>query len=68
MRTTQAREHRTFSGKIDKRGLEVAERFMSRVVDAPEGDYRDVGEVIEWANSVASQLAEREDADSKERS
>jgi len=68
MRTTQAREHRMFPGRLDKGSLEIAERTVSRVVEAPEGDYRDLSEVIEWANSIASQLAAREPADPKERS
>ena len=37
--------------------LGVRRAFVDRVVEAPEGDYRDVGEVMEWANSIASQLA-----------
>lgn len=57
MRATRAREHRIFSGRLDKGSLDVAERFASRVAEAPEGDYRELGEVIEWANSIASQLA-----------
>jgi menaquinone-dependent protoporphyrinogen oxidase len=68
MRATQAREHRMFPGRLDKRSLEIAERFVNRVVEAPEGDYRNLGEVIVWANSIASQLAGREHADPKERS
>ena len=67
MRATQAREHRTFSGKLDKGGLNLAERSVSRVIEAPEGDYRELGEVIEWADSIASQLAGAH-ADSKEMS
>jgi len=57
-----------FPGRLDKGSLEIAERTVSRVVEAPEGDYRDLSEVIEWANSIASQLAAREPADPKERS
>jgi menaquinone-dependent protoporphyrinogen oxidase len=58
MRATEAREHRIFPGRLDKRSLNLAERSVSRVVEAPEGDYRELGEVIEWANSIASQLAD----------
>jgi menaquinone-dependent protoporphyrinogen oxidase len=60
MRATQAREHRIFSGRLDKASLNLAERSVNRVIEAPEGDYRELGEVIEWANSIASQLEGRE--------
>jgi menaquinone-dependent protoporphyrinogen oxidase len=68
MRATRSREHMMFAGRLDKGGLEIAERTVSRVIEAPEGDYRNLGEVIAWANSIASQLAECEHTDSKERS
>ena len=57
LKATQAREHRVFAGKLDKQNLGLAERFVSRVVQAPEGDFRDLGVVIEWARSIASTLA-----------
>jgi menaquinone-dependent protoporphyrinogen oxidase len=57
MKATGAREHRVFAGRLDKRNLDVAERLVSKVVDAPEGDFRDLGAIIEWAGSIASSLA-----------
>jgi len=57
LRATQAREHRVFAGKLDKQNLGLAERFVSRVVQAPEGDFRDLGAVIEWVRTIASSLA-----------
>jgi menaquinone-dependent protoporphyrinogen oxidase len=57
MEATQAREHRVFAGKLDKRSLSVAERLMTKVVSAPEGDFRDLGAIIAWARSIASSLA-----------
>jgi menaquinone-dependent protoporphyrinogen oxidase len=57
MKATGAREHRTFSGRLDKQGLELAERSVTKVVEAPEGDYRDLGSIIGWARSIASSLA-----------
>jgi len=56
LNATQAREHRVFAGKLDKRGLGLAERFVSRVVQAPEGDFRDWDAVRAWARSIASTL------------
>jgi menaquinone-dependent protoporphyrinogen oxidase len=61
MRATQAREHRVFLGRLDKQGLDLAERLVTRVVDAPEGDFRDLGAIIEWARSIASSLAPLQD-------
>jgi len=37
--------------------LGLAERFVSRVVQAPEGDFRDWDEVRSWARSIAASLA-----------
>jgi menaquinone-dependent protoporphyrinogen oxidase len=56
MRATKAREHRIFAGRLDKEKLDLAERLADRVIEAPEGDYRNLGEVIVWANDIASQL------------
>lgn len=57
IKATQAREHRVFAGRLDKQNLGLAERSVSRVVQAPEGDFRDLGAVIEWARSIALSLA-----------
>jgi len=56
MRATQAREHRVFAGRLDKRRLDPAERLVSKVVEAPEGDFRDLGAIIEWARSISASL------------
>jgi menaquinone-dependent protoporphyrinogen oxidase len=56
MRTTGAREHRVFGGRLDKQRLEGAERSVRKVIDAPQGDYRDLGMIIEWARSIALSL------------
>jgi menaquinone-dependent protoporphyrinogen oxidase len=59
MEATQAREHRTFPGKLDRHGLDIGARFASSVVEAPEGDYRDFAEIIKWADSIGSELVGR---------
>jgi len=56
MKATGAREHRVFAGRLDKRRLDPAERSVTKVVDAQEGDFRDLGAIIEWARSIASSL------------
>jgi menaquinone-dependent protoporphyrinogen oxidase len=57
MKATGAREHRVFAGRLDKRRLDLAEQSVTKVVDAPEGDFRDLGAIIQWAGSIASSLA-----------
>jgi menaquinone-dependent protoporphyrinogen oxidase len=68
MKATGAREHRVFAGRLDKRRLDLTERSVTRVGDAQEGDFRDLGAIIEWAGSIASSLArvhpQREEANS----
>jgi menaquinone-dependent protoporphyrinogen oxidase len=60
MGLTLAREHKLFGGKLDKQGLGVAERFVTRVVQAPEGDFRDWEAVRAWARSIAASLCHGE--------
>jgi len=50
------REHRVFSGKIDKSKLNFAERAILVAVRAPEGDFRDWDEIDEWATDIAETL------------
>ena len=54
---TGAIEHRLFAGKLDKSELGRLERALVRMVRAPEGDYRDFGEVSHWAAAIADTLA-----------
>jgi menaquinone-dependent protoporphyrinogen oxidase len=53
---TGAIEHRLFAGKLDIAELGRLERAMVRMVRAPEGDYRDFGEVSHWAAAIAETL------------
>jgi len=53
MKATGAREHRVFSGRLDKQRLNLAERSVTKVVAAQEGDFRDLGAIIAWAQSIA---------------
>lgn len=56
MQATQARGHRVFVGKLDRRDLGPAERLLARVVKAPEGDFRDWDTVRDWAREIAATL------------
>ena len=50
------RDHRVFAGALDRKKLGFAERTIVKAVKAPEGDFRDWGEVEAWAESIAQQL------------
>jgi len=53
---TQAREHRTIPGVLDRSKLNFAERAITRVVGAADGDYRPWPEIDAWARAIADQL------------
>jgi menaquinone-dependent protoporphyrinogen oxidase len=56
IQATGAREHRIFSGKIDKRRLGFGERLAIKLVRAPEGDFRDWEAIRAWAREIAAAL------------
>jgi menaquinone-dependent protoporphyrinogen oxidase len=58
---TNAREHKLFAGKLDKRRLGLLERAAVRAAHASEGDHRDWDEIRRWAAGIATQL-QREQA------
>jgi len=55
-----AREHRTFAGELDKRGLGAGERVVVAVVRAPGGDYRPWAEILAWAKSIGEALTPKQ--------
>jgi len=55
-----ARDHQVFYGKLDPADLSRTERFVTKLVHAPEGDFRDFEAIDGWAEEIASVLlAER---------
>jgi menaquinone-dependent protoporphyrinogen oxidase len=56
MQASHARAHRIFVGKLDPRGLGLGERLITRVVKAPEGDFRDWETIRAWAREIAGAL------------
>lgn len=50
------RGHRVFSGKIQRKDLNLAERAMVKAARAPYGDYRDWDEIRRWAGDIADIL------------
>ncbi len=56
MGEVQVRDHRVFVGKLDKSKLGLGERVITKVVKAPEGDFRDWEAIRDWARVIASTL------------
>lgn len=51
-----ARGHANFAGRLDKEQLGLGERLISRMVKAPEGDFRDWDAIRTWARAIAAGL------------
>ncbi|GEA89166.1 flavodoxin domain-containing protein [Cellulomonas cellasea] len=52
-----ARDPQVFGGRLDRRTLGLAERALVAMIDAEQGDFRDLDEVRAWAGRVADALA-----------
>jgi menaquinone-dependent protoporphyrinogen oxidase len=52
------RDHRIFFGALDHTRLSFPERMVAKAVRAPEGDFRDWGEIDAWAEEIARALAQ----------
>jgi menaquinone-dependent protoporphyrinogen oxidase len=55
----RARDHRVFPGHLDKQELGFAEKAITRLVKAPEGDFRPWSEIEAWARGIATALETR---------
>ena len=53
----EAREHRTFPGRVNSSDLGWVERTITKMVKAPDGDFRDFDAIRIWAAEIADQLA-----------
>jgi menaquinone-dependent protoporphyrinogen oxidase len=54
---TKAREHRLFSGRLDKHLLGFSERAIAVAFRAPEGNFRDWAAIEAWAADIADALS-----------
>ena len=61
VRATGAREHRLFSGRLDKSLLAFGERAIAVAFRAPEGDFRDWTAIEAWATGIADALSGAKD-------
>jgi menaquinone-dependent protoporphyrinogen oxidase len=62
VKTTHAREHKLFGGKLDMRELGLAEKLPVRMARGREGDWRDWTAVDEWAAAIAHELHDTDEA------
>jgi menaquinone-dependent protoporphyrinogen oxidase len=53
---TRARGHRVFAGRLERHRLGFAERAITLALRAPEGDFRDWGDITAWAAEIAGAL------------
>jgi menaquinone-dependent protoporphyrinogen oxidase len=51
-----AREHRVFTGRLDREALGLGEKVIVSVVRAPYGDFRDWDGLRDWAASIGHDL------------
>ena len=53
---TGALGHHVFAGRLDRSELNRAERLLTKIVHAPDGDFRDWDDVTRWADEIADAL------------
>lgn len=52
----EAREHRVFPGRVNSSDLGWVERTITKMVKAPDGDFRDFDAIRIWASGIADEL------------
>lgn len=55
-RRLNARDHQVFEGRLDRQGLGIGERLLTRAVKAPDGDYRSWPAIATWARGISRAL------------
>jgi menaquinone-dependent protoporphyrinogen oxidase len=49
-------EHRLFAGKLERSRLKLRERMMVGALHAPEGDFRDWGQIRQFGLDIATHI------------
>jgi menaquinone-dependent protoporphyrinogen oxidase len=62
LEATQAREHQVFAGRLAVEELPFAQRVGLMAFRSLEGDFRDWGQIKEWASGIADALDAMSDA------
>lgn len=62
---TGAIGHRVFGGRLQRDRLGWREKVSADLQGLPEGDHRDLGEIVAWADHVADELDRYEVADDR---
>jgi menaquinone-dependent protoporphyrinogen oxidase len=53
----EAREHRTFPGRVHSSELGWVERTITKMVKSPDGDFRDFDAIRIWASEIGDEVA-----------
>jgi menaquinone-dependent protoporphyrinogen oxidase len=56
VRSTNARDHRVFVGRLDRHHLGLAEKAMVMALRVADGDFRDWTAIDAWAGQIAAEL------------
>ena len=56
LQSTNARDHRVFTGRLVRKHLSFPDRAMASAIRAAEGDFRNWAEIRAWAAGIASAL------------
>jgi menaquinone-dependent protoporphyrinogen oxidase len=54
---TRAREHRLFSGRLDRHRLGFGEKAVVMALRVPDGDFRDWDMIDHWGTQIAAELS-----------
>jgi menaquinone-dependent protoporphyrinogen oxidase len=57
VRTTYARGHRLFAGRLDRHRLGLGEKAVVMALRVPDGDFRDYAVIDTWGTQIAAELS-----------
>jgi menaquinone-dependent protoporphyrinogen oxidase len=58
VRTTRARGHRLFAGRLDRHALGFGEKAVVTAVRAADGDFRDFDAIDAWGTQIVAELSQ----------
>ena len=60
VRSTHARGHRLFAGRLDRHRLGFGEKAVVTALRVPDGDFRDYAVIDTWGTQIAAELSRAE--------